>query len=107
MKPGISLPLKLLALVLSVGGAHHADAADAVAGKQRASLCFACHGVDGVSEHETWPNLAGQNAQFLATQIKAFRDGGRKSPLMYPAVFDLSDQQIEDLAAYFSQLVCE
>ncbi len=76
------------------------------AGQESVALCVACHGEDGISKHDTWPNLAGQDTDYLILQLQAFRDGTRKSPMMYPAVFDLSDDQIESLAAYYNQLNC-
>jgi len=51
-----------------------------------------------------WPNLAGQKEQYLAKQIKAFRDGTRQDPMMAPMVKSLSDQDIDNLAAYYSSL---
>lgn len=82
------------------------NAGDAEVGKQKSVVCVACHGSKGISVHTTWPNLAGQDAQYIASQLKAFRDGVRKSAMMYPMVFDLNDKDIDDIAAYYSQLKC-
>ena len=81
-----------------------AMAADAEAGKAKAAVCVACHGPAGVSSNPLWPNLAGQKDQYLVKQMKAFRDGERKDPLMSPMAAGLSDEDIENLAAYFSSL---
>lgn len=81
-------------------------AGDAEAGKAKTATCVACHGPAGVSANPLWPNLAGQKDQYLIKQIKAFRDGEREDPMMAPMVKPLSDQDIEDLAAYYSQLSC-
>jgi len=77
-------------------------AADAAAGKAKSVVCAACHGPAGVSSNPMWPNLAGQKEQYLAKQIKDFRDGKRKDPLMSPMAAALSDTDIANLAAFFS-----
>lgn len=77
-------------------------AADAAAGKTKAAVCAACHGPDGNSPNPLWPNLAGQQDQYLVKQMKAFRDGDRKDPLMSPMAAALSDEDIDNLAAFFS-----
>jgi cytochrome c553 len=79
-----------------------AIAGDAAAGKAKSAICAACHGATGESPNPLWPNLAGQKEQYLAKQIKAFRDGDRKDPMMAPMVASLSDDDIANLAAYFS-----
>ena len=79
-------------------------AGDAEAGKAKSGMCAACHGANGISPTDIWPNLAGQKAGYLVKQIKAFKDGTRTDPTMAPMVSSLSDQDIEDLAAYYSSL---
>ncbi len=79
-------------------------AGDAVAGKEKASTCASCHGADGISANSLWPNLAGQQEQYLIKQLKAFREGERTDPLMSPMAKSLSDTDIEDLAAYYATL---
>ena len=81
-----------------------AAAGDPVAGKAKATLCAACHGPEGISMADLWPNLAGQKKAYLEKQIKAFRDEERIDPTMLPMVKPLTDQDIKDLAAYFSSL---
>lgn len=82
----------------------NAAAGDAVAGKAVSSTCTGCHGVNGISTIPIYPNLAGQKAQYLEVQLKAFRDGSRKDPVMGTMAKSLSDSEISDLAAYFSSL---
>jgi cytochrome c553 len=77
-------------------------AGDAAAGKAKSALCASCHGPTGISPNPLWPNLAGQKDQYLIKQIKAFRDGVRKDPMMAPMVAALSDADIDNLAAYYS-----
>jgi cbb3-type cytochrome c oxidase subunit III len=77
---------------------------DADAGKSKAVTCSACHGADGNSASPLWPNLAGQSANYTVAQIKAFREGQRKDPLMTPQAQMLSDEDINDVAVYFESL---
>ncbi len=77
-------------------------AADIEAGKQRASTCFSCHGPKGVSSNPKYPNLAGQNAEYLASQLNAFRTGERKDAIMSPMAASMSDADVENVAAYFA-----
>lgn len=82
-------------------------AGDIEAGKAKAGMCAACHGPAGISAAPMWPNLAGQKEQYLAKQIKAFRDGTRQDPSMSPMAAPLTDADIDNLAAYFSSLSCK
>jgi len=75
---------------------------DADAGQAKAAVCAACHGVDGNSVVPNWPKLAGQHADYLQRQIGLIKGGERPVPEMTGIVAGLSDQDIEDLAAYFS-----
>jgi len=79
-------------------------AGDAAAGKAKSATCAGCHGPEGVSLNDLWPNLAGQKEGYLMAQIKAFRDGQRSNPMMSPMAAPLSDADIADLAAYYSSL---
>ncbi len=91
----------LIAMMASASGSAFANG-DAVAGQSRAALCGACHGATGVSPSDAWPSLAGQKSAYLVKQLKAFRDGTRKDPMMEPMAKSLSDADIDNLAAYFS-----
>ena len=79
-------------------------AGDAAAGQSKSATCAACHGANGISPNDLWPNLAGQKEGYLVAQMKAFRDGGRNNPMMAPMMAALSDTDIADLAAYYSSL---
>jgi cytochrome c553 len=83
-------------LVLAKGSAD--------AGATKAATCIACHGANGNSVNAQWPSLAGQNAAYVARQLKLFHDKQRldSSGLMPPMAAPLSDQDIEDVAAYFA-----
>ena len=87
-----------------IAATGQAMAADAAAGKAKSIACAGCHGANGISSNEMWPNLAGQKATYLAKQIKAFRDGQRNDPMMSNMVKTLTDQDADDLAAYYSGL---
>ena len=88
-------------LVLSAGAGA---AGDAAAGKAKAGVCAACHGADGNAPNPIWPNLAGQKAPYLVKQLKDFKSGARKDPIMSPQAMPLSDQDMENLADYFASL---
>ena len=77
---------------------------DAERGQSMAALCSACHGPDGISVNPLWPSLAGQQELYLVNAIKAYRDGARVDVSMQPFVADLTDQDVEDLAAYYASL---
>ncbi len=88
------------ALLATVGAAHAAG--DAAAGQAKSAICAACHGATGISVNPVWPNLAGQKAAYLEKQLKDFKSGERKDPLMSPQAMPLSDADIKNLAAYFA-----
>ena len=76
---------------------------DAKAGRTKAeSVCSVCHGVDGLAKIAEAPNLAGQNEGYLIAQLQAFKAGDRKNEMMSVVIQDLSDSDIENLAAYYS-----
>jgi cytochrome c553 len=88
-----------LALMFCVGAAAGADLE---AGRQKAQVCVACHGPAGNSTNPVMPSLAGQPAQFISTELFQFREGNRKDPQMTPMAANLSNADMNDLAAYFS-----
>src|SRR5580704_7439063 len=93
--------VSVLLLMTAVSGTALA-AGDPSIGRTKASACTACHGLTGVSENQDWPNLAGQKPVYLSKQLRAFRDGSRTNPLMTAMAKPLSDEDIEDLTAYFT-----
>lgn len=97
----------LAAVVLMLGTASlaHANAmpkGDAAAGAGKAAVCAGCHGMDGNSPAPTFPKIAGQNAKYIYKQLHNFKTGARNNPLMMGMAAPLSDQDMADLAAYFS-----
>ena len=79
-----------------------ASAQDVEAGRKKAEVCAACHGVDGNSTNPQYPILAKQTARYLYMQLRDFKRERREDPLMSPFAANLSKQDMLDLAAYFS-----
>ena len=102
---GVIACLSLLVCAgLAAGAAPDEPEGDASVGKEKAGLCAACHGPNGISVNPLWPSLAGQQEAYLAAQIRAFRDGVREEITMQPFVENLSDQDVADLATYYASL---
>ena len=89
-----------LTLLLFATGA---SAADIDAGRARVqTVCAACHGASGISVSDAIPNLAGQRAVYLENQLKALKDGARKSAIMNAIASQLSPDDIANVAAFFA-----
>lgn len=82
--------------------AFAAQAGDPEAGRAKSTTCIACHGADGNSANPAWPNIAGQHANYIVAQLKAYKDGTRVDPLMAGMVAGLSEQDMKDLAAFYA-----
>jgi cytochrome c553 len=82
-------------------------AGNAATGKQRAAACASCHGAEGISANDTWPNLAGQNAAYLARILGAYKSGDQKDVAMTPLAQGLSNADIQNLAAHYAGLSCK
>ena len=97
----------ILTLAFALLSTSAIAAGDAAAGKAKAATCAACHGANGVAIAPIYPNLAGQKAAYMVAQLKAFKSGERKganSALMAPMAMPLSDQDMEDISAYFAAM---
>ncbi len=81
--------------------------ADLAAGRAKAVQCATCHGMNGVATLPGAPNLAGQNAIYLAKALRDFKSGARKDEMMSLMVANLSDADIENLAAFYEGLECK
>ncbi|MBB6086530.1 c-type cytochrome [Wenzhouxiangella marina] len=67
-------------------------------------VCQSCHGIDGNTVlSPEYPRLAGQHRDYLVVALKAYRSGARNNAIMASFAQNLSDQDIEDLAAWFSR----
>jgi len=75
---------------------------DIKAGSVKARACQVCHGKGGRSTNPTYPILAGQHAKYIIKQLKAFKAGVRKDPIMNGMASTLSEQDMEDVAAFFA-----
>jgi len=75
---------------------------DAAAGQAKSALCGSCHGVDGNSPLAMNPKLAGQSARYMVKQLQDFKSGARAGAIMASMVLSLSDQDMEDIAAWYS-----
>lgn len=95
--------LKII-IATSIFMASSPFAADIVAGKAKSLMCTECHGEEGIATNARYPNLAGQNARYTATQLKYYKSGSRKDREMASIVMNLSDTDIANLAAYYSSL---
>lgn len=92
----LKLPVGVAALILQ------AFLSAGTAGAAKSDSCAHCHGTDGNSTSSAYPSLAGQTREYLYRQIKAFKEGQRKNSMMSPAAVVLSDEDMQDLADYFS-----
>jgi len=101
-----SIATGVLTIFCVVALVSAALAADVEAGKAKAAVCAACHGPVGISLNGQWPNLAGQKGEYLSLQLKDFKDGSRKNALMSPQAATLSEDDIANLAAYYTSLKC-
>jgi len=99
---------RLWILAITISGAIVSSSALAVgnvdAGATKAVVCQACHGANGNSTNPEWPSLAGIGADYIADQLKNFKDGKRANPVMMPNVANLSPADMADLGAYFDSL---
>ena len=95
--------LKPIALFVALAiAAAPVLAGNTEAGKQKSAPCAACHGADGNSAVPDFPRIAGQQPDYLVKVLKDYKSGARKNAIMAPQAANLSDQDMADLAAYFS-----
>jgi cytochrome c553 len=77
-------------------------AADVEAGKKKADVfCAGCHGPTGIALHPQNPNLQGQNVVYTVAQLKAFKDGRRKNPVMTQMASMLSEEDMLNIATFY------
>jgi cytochrome c553 len=91
---------KIVAAAVMVAG-------DVASGAKRAAAsCASCHGAGGTSPNDTWPNLAGQHAAYLAKILGAYQSGAQKDVMMTPIAQSLSNADVQNLAAHYGSLSC-
>ncbi|MCY3768904.1 MAG: c-type cytochrome [Gammaproteobacteria bacterium] len=91
-----------LVLALSWTASSHAQSGDMEAGQAKSAPCAACHGNDGNSPLELYPKIAGQVPGYIAQQLAKFKSGERDDPVMASMVVNLTEQDMADLDAYYS-----
>jgi len=91
----------LAVIVLATPLTLSADGNPAI-GKEKAKVCEACHGPTGKSVDPSYPNLAGQYEDYMVQALNDYRFGDRTNPVMAGMVSTLSEQDIEDLAAWYA-----
>lgn len=80
------------------------SAGDPAAGQQKSAICAACHGADGNSIVAIWPSIAGQHQDYFVKQMLDIQKSIRKNDQMTPIIAAMTEQDFQDLAAYFSSL---
>ena len=96
--------LLIVATICALAFAHTPSFAggDAAAGKNKTQVCAACHGADGNSAAPEFPKLAGQHADYLQKSLERYKNKTRNNAIMNGFAANLSEQDIADIAAYFS-----
>lgn len=97
-----TLTLFAAAAVLALANAPLHAAGDAAAGKEKSAPCAACHGADGNSPSPAFPIIAGQYADYMVKTLADYQSGKRNNPIMAGFAANLTEQDREDLAAYFA-----
>ena len=92
----------ILACCLLLAVSSPVFAGDPAAGQKKSETCAACHGPDGNSQAADFPKIAGQHYDYLLKALKDYKSGARKNPIMAPLAANLTQRDIEDLAAYYS-----
>ncbi|MCF6264846.1 MAG: cytochrome c [Xanthomonadales bacterium] len=95
--------ISILSLI-AVSSSNIAIAGDVVAGEEKSKECVACHGADGNGTDPQYPRLAGQHQDYLAKSLRDYKSGDRKNPIMSSMVVGLSDDDIDNLAAFYASL---
>jgi cytochrome c553 len=99
----IKIPLfALAALVAATASQAQPDAAKMAAVREKAQVCFGCHGPDGNSQSADYPILAGQSWRYIYIELKDFKEGRRTDPQMTPMVANLSRDDMIDLGNFFA-----
>ncbi|MFN2348005.1 MAG: cytochrome c [Thioalkalivibrio sp.] len=94
LSAALVLPLALMATQVMAG--------DPRAGEAKAQACIACHGADGNSTTTAFPRIGGQYESFLLRTLRGYKSGERQNAIMAGTVAGLSDQDLQDLAAYYA-----
>ncbi|MGV6852811.1 MAG: c-type cytochrome [bacterium] len=93
----------ITAIVLAAFSTNAWALGDAVQGKEKSTVCGSCHAPDGNSNNTLYPKLAGQHADYIYHSLKAYKDGSRNNPIMKGMAAGLSDDDMKNIAQYFSE----
>jgi cytochrome c553 len=96
-------PSLITASVLALIAFSAHAAGNAEAGKQKSQVCQSCHGPDGNSASTQFPRLAGQYPDYLVQALSEYKSGARKNPIMAGFAANLSERDMQDIAAYFAE----
>lgn len=97
----------LFGLAALMGSSATFAAGDIEAGKAKAASCASCHGANGIATIPTYPSLAGQNEAYLVQALKDYKNKNRTgamATMMTMQAVNLSDEDIENIAAYYASL---
>jgi len=94
--------LTIVCLLMLTSANTYAAGGDPAKGKTLSQTCAACHSVDGNSVNPVWPKLAGQHASYIVKQLVDFKKGNRVNAQMTAMVASLSEQDMQDLGAYYA-----
>ena len=89
-------------ILLLIAPISFSMAGDIEAGKSKSIVCSTCHGQDGNSINPLWPSLAGQHKQYTIHTLRAYQNGTRVDAVMQAQVMALTEQDLEDIAAYYN-----
>ncbi|HAZ7573606.1 cytochrome c4 [Legionella sp. PATHC032] len=94
-----------LVLILCSSSVIFAQENPQEAGQSKSTVCIACHGPQGISTNPEWPNLAGQHEKYFVKQLKDIKEGkSRSAPTMTAIIANLTEQDMNDLAAYYAKM---
>ena len=96
-----------LAIIALMASAPTFAAGDAAAGQAKSAICASCHGANGIAVIPGYPNLKGQNAQYIESSLKAYKNkqrNGGNAVVMQPMAAMLNDTDMANLAAYYSAM---
>jgi cytochrome c553 len=103
----LTATLRVVLAIVLAGACSMVAAGDRAAGRAKAQACAVCHGPLGLSVAPDTPNLAGHPATYLVAQLQHFRSGARKHEVMNVMAKMLSDDDMVNLAAWFSAIKVE
>lgn len=99
-----TVTIATIAVAMAFAGTALAAGPDAAKGEAISKQCAACHGNDGMSVDNNIPNLAGQHFVYLQEQMNAYKARTRNNPIMNQMISSLSQEQIDDIAAFYASV---